>query len=231
MFTVPLFASFLTSVLCSCYFSFITRSICQGKHVPWEEACVQKEDPRKEVLPQPSLQWALCVWFALWRGPEGHQRGAAAAGLGFRQLTLLQHYSWAPGAGHISRRHPWRALEGDLWSSASPNCQVAWLVRGLEGPFGWRCSGLVQKRDVERWVGLMSRSPFPIGPSVRVGGRHWGQDSNVEGFGSFKVKVMSLLNQPFSHLKLLGFNLEGRAWHWAPLCFKRFQRLSLKITW
>lgn len=57
----------------------------------------------------------------------------------------------------------------------------------------------------------MSRSPFPIGLSVRVGGRHWGQDFNVEGLGSFKVKVMSLLNQPFSHLKLLGFNLEGRA--------------------
>lgn len=93
------------------------------------------------MLPQPSLQWALCLWSALRRGSEGHQRGAAAAGLRRRQLTQSQHCPRAPCAGHVSGRHPRRTLEGDMWPPASADRQVARPVRGLKrwGAGGFWC--------------------------------------------------------------------------------------------
>lgn len=151
----------------------LSRSICQGEHVPWKEACVQKEDPREEVHPQPSLQRALCIWFALWRGPEGHQCGAAADGLWFRQFSLLQHYPWACGAGNICSRHPRRALEGDLWPPASPDRQMAWLGWGLEGPLCWQFQ-IWYRSDMQRKDGwdecLTNHYPLDFQWGC---GRHW----------------------------------------------------------
>lgn len=123
------------------------------------------------MLPQPSLQWALCLWPALRRGPERHQRGAAAAGLRHRQLTQFQHCPRTPGAGHIIGRHPRRALEGDLWPPASADCQVARHVGGLEGGI---CPSPVwsdHKKEIER-VGfnILSGNRW----TLSEGGKWWG---------------------------------------------------------
>ena len=120
------------------------------------------------MLPQPGLQRALCLWFALGRGPERHQRGAAADGLRHKQLTLPQHRPRAPGARHVCSGHPWRALEGDLRPPTSPDCQVARLVRGLERhPVGsFCCSYLIwsdHKRDGMRMGGIYHlTSQYPL---------------------------------------------------------------------
>lgn len=155
----------------------ISRSIRQGKHVPWKEARVQKEDPREEVFPQPGLQRALCLWSALRRGPERHQRGAATDGLRRGQLTLSQHRPRSPGAGHVCSGHPRRALEGDLRPPASPNCQVARLVRGLEHrlrrPYLVWCH---HKRDGMRMGGT----------DVSLASTHWTFEGREGNMGSLE---------------------------------------------
>lgn len=150
------------------------RSVRQGEHVPWQEARVQEEDPREEVLPQPGLQWALRVWPARWQWSEGHQRGAVADGLRHWKISQLQCRHWAPAAWHVGNGLPRRALEGDLRPPTSPDCQVARPVRRLGCPvFGGFCGLDRIWREMQwRWKGF---NILILDFSVRVGGTQKGR--------------------------------------------------------